>query len=334
MSYHRTILESPSVSSGLQDWLNLSFGVWKNGKLALKHKNVFYPITERELALQKKQSFSNGYSGFKIDMEIESYISQIYHFGQCPEKVFKKLHLGKKQVFRVTLGEFDTELITTELSSKQNKNFIFVSNVTFIGEKLILTQNSIFKEFKITKVMRNEDDIDYRLKILREKKLKLNLCKKKINLAKEDFDNSLEKIPTLYLDKVDWFFLGGYIDAAIRIFDVENGSILKTIFPIGSVITCLSSNRDIILAGTENGEVLTWQLSNLEENNPKIKKRFKISLFTQELRTLLCVWRSPYFCTSSADGYLFLVNYKTGMVQKKLKNPNLGSVQQVRIFLL
>ena len=67
-------------SRELQKWIDLIFGYKQNGENAQKYKNLFLPT-----------SYLN-YTNEDLDMDIDSFNSQVLNFGQCPNQLFTKIH--------------------------------------------------------------------------------------------------------------------------------------------------------------------------------------------------------------------------------------------------
>ena len=78
---HRNLLESWTVSKELHNWIDLIFGFKQNGKNALSSFNVFSSVTY-------EGRFDEFISRHE-NLEYNSMVEQVYHFGQTPQVLFE-----------------------------------------------------------------------------------------------------------------------------------------------------------------------------------------------------------------------------------------------------
>ncbi|CAB3378073.1 Hypothetical predicted protein [Cloeon dipterum] len=137
----REALESETVSSNLNHWIDLIFGYKQTGEEALKAHNVFYPMCyEGTVDLETETDF-----GKRHAQEV-----QIMEFGQIPKQLFLVPHPPKRNlspqphllVERKPDGQNEDQvklfaMKTLECQDKvQRAHKDFVSNMTFSGDYL------------------------------------------------------------------------------------------------------------------------------------------------------------------------------------------------------
>jgi hypothetical protein len=87
---HRNLLESEMVSRDLNFWIDLIFGFKQVGKNALASFNVFNSVTYEGLFEDFLERHEN--------IEFNSMIEQVYHFGQTPQVLFEgKAHPAREE---------------------------------------------------------------------------------------------------------------------------------------------------------------------------------------------------------------------------------------------
>jgi hypothetical protein len=79
----RELLESPTVTARLHNWVDLIFGFKQSGEQAQRANNLFFYLT-----YDKGSSLKEDPNGWLSDEPKESQDTQVFHFGQTPVKLF------------------------------------------------------------------------------------------------------------------------------------------------------------------------------------------------------------------------------------------------------
>ncbi|CAD8172903.1 unnamed protein product [Paramecium pentaurelia] len=111
----RQALESDAVSSQLNYWIDLIFGINNNGQNAVENVNVFHYLTYEQnlqMILKKNDDHST----------IQSYLTQVYYFGQTPKQLFQKAHQKRKYSLQLYINQIP---FFGDNPDKNNKGVIF-----------------------------------------------------------------------------------------------------------------------------------------------------------------------------------------------------------------
>ena len=81
--FTETYLKLLNASNQIQKWIDLIFGYKQNGDVAIEFKNLFLPSSYHTSCADD------------LEMDQESYNSQVLNFGQCPIQLFKRAHQFK-----------------------------------------------------------------------------------------------------------------------------------------------------------------------------------------------------------------------------------------------
>jgi hypothetical protein len=146
---NRIILESEIVTERLPNWINLIFGSHQQGKKALASKNIYQPTIYPESSLKLfKNSEKKG--------ELLALYSQIYYFGQSPQKIFEKDHPSKKKIVKplgracFSVVPLETKACICTLKDNQPPPSMFIGlNFHKTGGLQLLTSHNSLK-YRVT----------------------------------------------------------------------------------------------------------------------------------------------------------------------------------------
>ncbi|CAK84680.1 unnamed protein product (macronuclear) [Paramecium tetraurelia] len=235
----RQALESDAVSSQLNHWIDLIFGINNNGQNAVENVNVFHYLTyEQNLQLILNKNEDHG--------TIQSYLTQVYYFGQTPKQLFQKAHQKKKYSLSLYTNQIP---YFGENPNKANKGFIYQS-------KLDLDKSSILGFYPYSKkcfyILKADNDKYNHLTLLETKQqeeegyyyyhcqpkqlaklpeIKVDGCNpqnmftfiyEQEHYFGDGFDSQFYSI---YEEKQNYnlyFCLVGFLDKSVKIYDLKN----------------------------------------------------------------------------------------------------------------
>jgi len=120
---HRAALESVHVSANLHKWIDLVFGYKQRGRFAVEAVNVFHYLTYQGAI---------DVCGITDETQRQAVLSQIGHFGQCPQQVFQRPHPA-----RVTTPGYSAIANPELLNPIQVKVGMMVGDVLTQNEKVL-----------------------------------------------------------------------------------------------------------------------------------------------------------------------------------------------------
>lgn len=155
---NRLLLESDQVNQGINKWINLTFGSCLSGKKAFENKNVYHPMVYFESVSKKLKSAPV--------KEYQALYSQIYHFGQAPQKVFDSDHPEKAVMSSV--------LKKACFSDKNSKPFVVIhrmeenlkigqilgSEINISSDTITVCSNSLIRKYKYSIGKNKENKVE------------------------------------------------------------------------------------------------------------------------------------------------------------------------------
>lgn len=135
------LLESPSITLTLKNWIDLVFGYKQTGEEAEKAQNVFYHLTYEDAVDMDALR----------DLDRQGVETQVVHFGQTPSKLFLKPHpgptVGSSNTWRLRSINIPTDAIQI-YAQKRIMNPGETASISYSGEYRSfndLPTSSVFK---------------------------------------------------------------------------------------------------------------------------------------------------------------------------------------------
>ncbi|CAD8102475.1 unnamed protein product [Paramecium sonneborni] len=237
----RQALESDAVSEQLNHWIDLIFGINNNGQKAVENLNVFHYLTyEQNLQIMLSKNDDN--------QIIQSYLTQVYYFGQTPKQLFQKAHLKKKQSLQIFSNQIP---FFGDNPEKSNKGFVIQQKIEHnkIDKQEILgfypyskkcfyilkADDDKYNHLRLMEAKNTSDDgyIYYHCAIKQQIKLpeiKIDGCNPQnlfTFIYEQEFkfgDGYDSQSHSIYEEKQDYnlyFCLVGFIDKSVKIYDLR-----------------------------------------------------------------------------------------------------------------
>ncbi|CAD8102294.1 unnamed protein product [Paramecium sonneborni] len=239
----RQALESDSVSVQLNHWIDLIFGINNNGQKAVEKANVFHYLTYEQNLQMVLNKYIDDYS------TIQSYLTQVYYFGQTPKQLFQKAHQKKKYSLQIFTNQIP---FFGDNPDKVNKGFVLQSKIEHnkIDRSEILgfypyskkciyilkTDDDKYNQLRLIDAKNSQDDgyIYYHCQIRQQLKLpeiKVEGCNPQnlfTFIYEQEFnfgDGYDQQLHSIYEEKQNYnlyLCLAGFIDKSIKIYDLRN----------------------------------------------------------------------------------------------------------------
>ena len=224
------------------EWVNLIFGEYQFGNLALKKKNLFLPYVYSEWAIKKLNSVSNN------ENELND-ILRLYELGVAPKILFKSDDKRKK----IKKRNSDTK---SPILNLENLSFILKQNKTIMENKyhfVYLYKNHVrlIKDCSIVLFNFNNNSIQEEIKI-----------------SQNNF-SSYKKF--LYNENDNFIIITGFYDGCVYLINkikkgIEEIRIKNKKISIydKSLITAMeiNKNENIIYLGTNKGRIIIYYFQN------------------------------------------------------------------------
>ena len=322
----RRYLESNSINTNINKWIDLIFGSNQRGEKAEENRNIFQAHTyDKMVKIETVEDF-----------DIRNSLMRQYEMGVIPIQIFEnetksKIKNNSNNNNFISFDEgknFSIKIITSSkfniLKSKYYENYKYSKDPAYKDEALNL---SYLKISKITQVenlkiriftnkghwfeIKIEDDDSGDNNIL--KAIESNYYKFQNNSNKYACSyrmNNIENDPIIIFNNNQSMIKGGFWDGRIEInnFNLEKTNDItlqvQTIFiPDLSPITSIDyyAKEKLFLFGSKHGNLYIYKLSDY---NMKFQKG--LYLFDEEITSISINDNLNMFCVSSKDGFINL----------------------------
>jgi hypothetical protein len=284
---HRAALESNVVSSGLNSWIDLVFGFKQKGKQAQNSYNLFCPMTYED-NFTKVIACSTDGEGF-----LQGMVDQVVHFGQTPVKIFKSPHPARD------VRNFEMNIFERYRKMQECVYYGCETN----GEICALLMTS-----RLMIMVK----IEYNRVLFDEKKEKiLEGCMPIGPVSQEFFSVFNEK----------HLISGSQFDYSFKVHTL-NGKLEASVFGHTDYVSCVHSTQDLIISGSKDSTILSWEFS--KDKTQKISRKSRY--FGQDSEVLMIKSLETYQILFSLgkNGKLILHDLRSGEALKGLKTEALG----------
>eukprot|EP01022_Parablepharisma_sp_SALTPOND_P023076 TRINITY_DN4786_c0_g1_i1.p1 TRINITY_DN4786_c0_g1~~TRINITY_DN4786_c0_g1_i1.p1 ORF type:complete len:1362 (+),score=136.82 TRINITY_DN4786_c0_g1_i1:10189-14274(+) len=313
-------LESKTVSLGLDQWIDLVFGVKQQDQ---RYYNRFKELCDEETIYRQANRLS------------ESQIVEIQEFGSNPIKLFREKHVAKDK------SEFD----------KRTQQAIFPNENSDLGYAGVLSQTCAFQEpvvyleafdKKVLFILNNQRIYrtkDEPLKIVEGKSIAIENKDVLLVPFKRILLEAHGKLPCDYQRTIASIEGGNFVitcrhyDNSCKIFSLTTESVIHHLYFHKSMVSaiCLTKDKRCLFTGSQDGTLAMWELNEFKTKRPKVV--WYACDHNLGIATLDTSRQLDLVASGSADGIVTLRIISTGKFFRRIK-PELGgeyTINQIRL---
>lgn len=128
--------------------------------------------------------------------------------------------------------------------------------------------------------------------------------------------------------------VGGFWDGRLKIFDLQNETLIETYIDGSDTILCLKTDRKqrILVSGTKTGLVNLYHIRNWATQGRQLKRIRSISDHDGQINDIFICQDLKAILTCSSDGWAHLYNMYSGKYLRGYRHPRGMSIQNVAIY--
>ncbi|OMJ79422.1 hypothetical protein SteCoe_20577 [Stentor coeruleus] len=284
---HRLVLESPQISSELNQWIDLIFGYKQFGIQAKEALNIFSETTYEESFHRILQMNPKDFDGL---------VEQAYHFGQVPIQIFNKKHVKKDEniIFKMFdcfsfdhSAKFIKEAKKIDSEGRAHAIFVLPSKVVIVKSNLnhmYLVKYSL-KQEKFMEITENELECYY---MIHKSKLKMDEIRELLYYTKDiEYTSN-----TFALYRQSFLVSGMHPSNSLSIHTLQGKLVINLSFHT-NLVTSVCCSNDLIFSASLDSTVASWN---------------EISSGTFAPELTYYGHNSPVMCLQVMDSYQLLIS--------------------------